>query len=72
MLAIYFITFACYPPRSETSHNGGLVGLLHLRHISQVHLLLWLIVNFYFQEILLRRLRGHGMCGIRGYVSTGV
>jgi hypothetical protein len=34
MLAIEFIAFACYPPRSETSHDGGIVGLLYLRHIS--------------------------------------
>ncbi len=59
---IEYIAFTCYPPRSETSHNGGLVGLLYLRHISHVHLLLWLIVKFYFKEILLRRLRGYGMC----------
>jgi hypothetical protein len=52
MLAIEFIAFACYPPRSETSHDGGIVGLLYLRQ---------LIVNFYCKEILLRRRRGHRM-----------
>jgi len=34
ILAIKFIAFACYPPKSETSHDGGLVGLLYLWHIS--------------------------------------
>jgi hypothetical protein len=27
MLDIKFIAFSRYPPRSNTSHNGGLVGL---------------------------------------------
>ena len=32
---IEYIAFARYPPRSETSHDGGLVDL-QLRHISHV------------------------------------
>jgi hypothetical protein len=41
----YIAAYTCYPPRSETSHDGGLV-VLHLRHISHVlsSLPLWLIV----------------------------
>jgi len=27
MVAIEFIAFACYPPRSDTSQDGGLVDL---------------------------------------------
>jgi hypothetical protein len=27
MLCIKCIAFVCYPPRSDTSHNEGLVGL---------------------------------------------
>ncbi len=34
MLAIEFIVFACYPPRSETSHDGGLVDLFPESHKS--------------------------------------
>jgi hypothetical protein len=34
MLAIKFIAFACYPPLSETSHDGGLVDLFPETHKS--------------------------------------
>jgi hypothetical protein len=61
MLATECIAFVSYPLWSETSHDGGLVGLLYLRHISHVHSLLWLIVNFCFKDILLRRMRGQRM-----------
>jgi hypothetical protein len=27
MLDINFIAFACYPPRPDATHDGGLVGL---------------------------------------------
>jgi hypothetical protein len=64
MLDIEFIAFACFPPKSETSHDGGIVGLLYLRHLSHLHSLLWLIVHLQFKEISLRRLRGHSMCFI--------
>jgi hypothetical protein len=47
MFYIKYTTYACYPPRSETSHDGGLVDL-HLRHISHVLSLLGLNV-IYFQ-----------------------
>jgi hypothetical protein len=34
MLDIKYIAFACYPPRSDTSHKKGLVGLNSLSHES--------------------------------------
>jgi len=34
ILAIKFIAFACYPPRSETSYNGELVDLFPKSHNS--------------------------------------
>ena len=34
MLAIEFIVFTHYPPRSETSHDGGLVYLFPESHKS--------------------------------------
>jgi hypothetical protein len=34
MLHIKYIAFACYPPRSDTSHDEGLVGLKSLSHES--------------------------------------
>jgi hypothetical protein len=34
MLAIKFIAFACYPLRSESSHDGGLVDLFPESHKS--------------------------------------
>jgi hypothetical protein len=55
---IVYILFACYPTKSDTSHDGGIVGLLYLRHISHVHLLLWLIVNFLFQGATLKETEG--------------
>jgi hypothetical protein len=33
-LAIKFIAFALYPPRSETSHDGGLLDLFPESHKS--------------------------------------
>jgi hypothetical protein len=36
MVAIEYIAFACYPPRSETSHDGGLVDLFSEAHKSHV------------------------------------
>jgi hypothetical protein len=41
-----YIAYACYPPRSETCHDGGLVDL-YLRHKSHVLSLLRLIVIFF-------------------------
>jgi len=32
MLVMKYIAFACYPPRPDTSHDGGLVGLYCMRH----------------------------------------
>jgi hypothetical protein len=37
MLDIKFIAFALYPPRPDTSHDGGLVGLHPLSHESYVN-----------------------------------
>jgi hypothetical protein len=61
MSDIKYIAFACYPPRSETSHNKGLVDL-HLRHISHVLLSITVDCYVYFKEMLLRRLRSCRMC----------
>ncbi len=36
ILAIKFIAFAHYPPRSETSHDGGLVDLFTETHKPHV------------------------------------
>jgi len=35
MLAFKYITFACYPSLSETSHDGGIVhqSLSHISHV---------------------------------------
>jgi hypothetical protein len=48
MLCIKYIVFACYPPRSDTSHEGGLVDL---SESQKLHVLLiiptkWFIVIF--------------------------
>jgi hypothetical protein len=45
MKVIKYIVFACYPTRSDTFHDGGLVDL-YLNLISQQYSLSWLIVSF--------------------------
>jgi hypothetical protein len=47
MLDIKYIAFACYPPRSDTSHDGGLVGLNFMSHESYMnsYFLHWWIVT---------------------------
>jgi hypothetical protein len=37
LLVIEYIAFACYSPRSDTSHGGGLICLHILSHISHVY-----------------------------------
>ncbi len=47
MLDIKFIAFARYPPRPDTSHDGGLVGpasLSHESYVSSQILLQWIAV----------------------------
>jgi hypothetical protein len=39
-----FIAFACYPPRSETSHNGGLVGLYEPQKLCVLLFIMLVIV----------------------------
>jgi len=44
MIAIKFIAFARYPPRSETSHNGGLVGLYEPQKLCVLLLIIMLVI----------------------------
>ena len=44
MIAIKFIAFAHYPPRSETSHNGGLVGLYEPQKLCVLLFIMLVIV----------------------------
>jgi hypothetical protein len=50
MLAIEFIVFACYPPRSEPSHDGGLVDLFVESHkpsdLSPIFVCLLILYGF--------------------------
>jgi hypothetical protein len=47
MLSIKYIAYACYPPRSDTSHNGGLVGLKSLSQSYMISYLLhrWIVTT---------------------------
>jgi hypothetical protein len=44
MITIKFIVIACYPPRSETSHNGGLVGLYEPQKLCVLLLIIMLVI----------------------------
>jgi hypothetical protein len=44
MVAIKYIMFARYPPRSETSHDGGLVGLYEPQKLCVLLLIMLVIV----------------------------
>jgi|NOAtaT_6_FD_contig_121_401757_length_514_multi_3_in_0_out_0_1 hypothetical protein len=44
MVAIKYITFARYPPRSETSHDGGLVGLYEPQKLCVLLLIIMLVI----------------------------
>ena len=45
MIAIKFIAFAHYPHRSETSHNGGLVGLYEPQKLCVLMYIMLVIVE---------------------------
>jgi hypothetical protein len=45
MITIEFIAFARYPPRSETSHDGGLVGLYEPQKLCVLLLIMLVIVE---------------------------
>jgi len=45
MITIKFIAFARYPPRSETSHDGGLVGMYEPQKLCVLLLIMLVIVK---------------------------
>jgi hypothetical protein len=49
MVAIEYIAFACYPPRSDTSQDGGLVDLSESRKLHVLYL-----VTAFIVKVLLR------------------
>ena len=44
MLCIKCMAFACYPPRSETSQDGGLVGLYEPQKLCVLLLIIMLVI----------------------------
>jgi hypothetical protein len=62
MLDIKYIAFACYPPRSDTSHDGGLVGLKsNLRASNTLSYFAIATISLFIKEILTRRQRSNGI-----------
>jgi len=71
MFAIEYVAFAHYPSKSETFHDGGLVGLfLFEAHKSFVFFLGLLVI--FLKEMLLRRLRSPRMCCTCGCLYSHV
>jgi len=73
MFAIEYIAFAHYPPRSETSHNGGLVDL-HLSETHESHALTYMADchSIYSMRWLLRRWQIPRMCCTCGFLYRHV
>jgi hypothetical protein len=66
ILNIKHIVFARYPPRSETSQDGGLVDLeCYLFEAHKLPASIPMVeCDLSFKELLSRRLRNHRMCCI--------
>jgi len=45
MVGIKYIVFACYPPRSDTSQDGGLVDLSESQKLRVLYLVMAFIVR---------------------------
>ena len=71
MLCIKYIAFACYPPWSETSHDGRLVDQ-SLSHISHMYSFLIVDCQIFYQGVALKESRDLMIYVVYVVVSTGM